>query len=345
MFPLGRAGRTGDSTAGSGWVAGLLLAAGSGVIEAVSFRAARLPAAHIRLVSLVLPGLGRVLATGAADYQNHASEYGIHWNFFLTLAALRLLGLLLPWAAGSGATAAAAGGAVLAAHQWGLSAGRLIEVVHSQGRGGGLLSANKEGLLSLPGYWALQLLGTAAGHAACRVAAAAAAAAEAQQPGRRGAPPGNGASRSGINNGLSVRVKVAQPQQRGPTLRLLAQLAAATGTLWLAYWAAAEAVQPVSRRACNAAYVLWMLALNVQCVALFVAAELGLPGTMPHLMLAVSAAMLPFFLAANLLTGALNLAVNTLAATDAAALLLVSGYMALLCGGVVTASKWRQRSS
>lgn len=269
--------------------------------------------------------MGRLLVTAAADYQHHASEYGLHWNFFFTLAVLRLLrllGMLLPWATRSGVLAAAAGGGLLMTHHWFMSAQRIIDLVHHELRGTDLLSANKEGLLSLLGYWALQLLATAAGHAAYRFAGLALP-----------RPPSSGSL-------LSIRVKVA-PSGRAP-LRLLLQLAAGTAALWGAYWCAAEE-QPVSRRACNAAYVLWILALNAQCVVLFAAAEVALPGALPHLLLAVSASMLPVFLAANVLTGLINVSINTLAASNLAALLLVSGYTALLCAAALAANQRSQK--
>lgn len=46
---------------------------------------------------------------------------------------------------------------MLIVHQCALSCG-LIDVIHSDARGPELWHLNKEGLLSLPGYWALSLL-------------------------------------------------------------------------------------------------------------------------------------------------------------------------------------------
>lgn len=287
------------------------------------------------------PGLARLAATRAADYQSHASEYGTHWNFFLTLAALRLLSLVLPGAlGGSAAVEGAAGAALLVVHQCGLSAWGLIEVVHSDERAGSWLRANKEGLLSLPGYWALQLLSAAAGRLAYRWAAAAARMPPAAKRSSSGSL-GNGESSSFASSGGGSRLRIrtkAPPPPLAPQLRLLWQLGLASAALWAAYWIAAQ-LQPVSRCACNAAYVLWLLALNAQTVAAFLAADLALPGPTPFVFSSVNAAMLPVFLAGNLLTGLVNMAVNTLAASDAVARAIVATYTALLCAGAVAAAQ------
>ncbi|KAK2077423.1 hypothetical protein QBZ16_004268 [Prototheca wickerhamii] len=201
--------------------------------------------------TLVLAALGvlRLVTTSSINYQSHASEYGIHWNFFFTLCTLRGL----QWAldrAGICQTASLG----------------LIDYVHSSDRDpASLLSANKEGIGSLPGYAALHLLCACLGDA-CFLA--------------------------------------------------------------LQRW-----VQPVSRRACNATYVVWILALNLQ-VVLGCAAVLGgrrggrAARPLPAALAACNDQMLAVFLAANLLTGAVNASVDTLETGDWPAHGILVAYMA-----------------
>ena len=46
------------------------------------------------VAAVVIVGTTRMLVTKAIEYQEHVTEYGVHWNFFFTIAALMVFGHL-----------------------------------------------------------------------------------------------------------------------------------------------------------------------------------------------------------------------------------------------------------
>ena len=111
------------------------------------------------------------------------------------------------------------------------------------------------------------------------------------------------------------------------------QVGLVDAALWLAAELAGPLVEPVSRRACNLAYILWICAICMAMLVLCLMTQLVTPPAqgLPQLLGAANRNMLGVFLAANLLTGAVNLAFNTLAVGDAAARALVCVYMLVVC--------------
>ncbi|EEB05073.1 pig-W [Schizosaccharomyces japonicus yFS275] len=112
------------------------------------------------LVMFVL-GFIRLVTTKGLEYQEHVTEYGVHWNFFFTLGSLAigvyLLRLfLLRWSYFWLATLATVVHHVFLTwtplQQWALTAPRT-----------NLLAQNKEGIVSIPGYVALFLYGMETG--------------------------------------------------------------------------------------------------------------------------------------------------------------------------------------
>ena len=92
-------------------------------------------------------------------------------------------------------------------------------------------------------------------------------------------------------------------------------------------------VQPVSRRACNASYIVWSLALNWTMLLLFLTGEVFSASNGPLALLAAcSSNMLPVFLLSNVLTGAVNMLLDTLVMPDRHAQGIVCVYMFLVCG-------------
>lgn len=91
-------------------------------------------------------------------------------------------------------------------------------------------------------------------------------------------------------------------------------------------------VQPVSRRACNLPYVIWSLSLNWTMLVLFVCGSVLSRASAPlDVLAACSSNMLPLFLLSNLMTGAVNMAINSLVVPDLQATGIVCTYMVLVC--------------
>lgn len=103
-----------------------------------------------RTIPLLLLGLIRVLLVKRTEYPEHVSEYGVHWNFFLTL------GIVIPLVdaiqACVGGPFAVAGVVLSALYELVLSYTPLSAWALSDVRdASSLVSLNKEGLVSLPG--------------------------------------------------------------------------------------------------------------------------------------------------------------------------------------------------
>ncbi|NWV46153.1 PIGW protein, partial [Daphoenositta chrysoptera] len=281
---------------------------------------------------LVSLGVGRLLSVKSIEYHEHTSEYGVHWNFFFTLAFVRLAAsLLLAVFPKHKAWLVALALAVL--HQLLLSATSLkVFILHgSDGSGSrlGFLDANREGLLSLPGYLATYLASVQVGLWLLRRGAAVRGWLEALR-------------------GLALAAAV---------LLLLLQLCQACG-------------EPVSRRVANLPFCAWVLAHCLLLLSLFLLADLGLlftkllvkgssvpccwkagqppdpsekqgMGAVPVgreeelsqlcLISAINKNQLLFFLLANVMTGAVNILIDTIHSEAAFTLCVLHLYMFLNC--------------
>lgn len=175
----------------------------------------------------------------------------------------------------------------------------------------GLWGENKEGLASLPGYIAIFLVGLSIGEHVLRLGES------------RDAGPGAGE-------------KLAKRKTE-----LMLELLGYAAASWLAIWALGWLGVGVSRRFANLPYVLWTTAYNTSYLAGFLALELalfpagaagsGAPDACPPLLEAVNRNGLAVFLAANLLTGLVNVSMQTMYASRAAALAVLGAYSAVTC--------------
>ncbi|GAV89694.1 GWT1 domain-containing protein [Cephalotus follicularis] len=108
---------------------------------------------------LLLLGLGRLVFTTGVDYQLHVGEYGVHWNFFFTLAAVSILTCIFnvpPQYSGI------VGSIILIGYQSWLIHGLNVYLLSNE-RDTDIISKNKEGFFSVFGYWGLYLVGVQLG--------------------------------------------------------------------------------------------------------------------------------------------------------------------------------------
>ncbi|KAJ8342903.1 hypothetical protein SKAU_G00328310 [Synaphobranchus kaupii] len=112
---------------------------------------------------LVLLGMARLISLKVTGYHEHVTEYGVHWNFFFTLAIVRVVAsivLALFPVNRSWVLALVIGGL----YQATLEMTELKSfIIHNSDRMGGFLSANKEGVFSVIGYIAIYLAGVQVG--------------------------------------------------------------------------------------------------------------------------------------------------------------------------------------
>ncbi|CAE6496878.1 unnamed protein product [Rhizoctonia solani] len=118
-------------------------------------------AASKKVIPLLLLGLIRVLAVKGTEYPEHVTEYGVHWNFFITLALLPPLSTLFhPFIVH--APLSLLGLFLTLVHQVVLTNTSLQDWALGSNRSN-LLDQNKEGVVSFIGYLSIHLLGMAIG--------------------------------------------------------------------------------------------------------------------------------------------------------------------------------------
>lgn len=111
---------------------------------------------------LVLLGFVRLASVKSSGYHEHVTEYGVHWNFFFTLAIVRVVAsalLAVFPVSSSWLLALLIGGAYQAILE---TTGLKAFLIRSDERSG-FLQENKEGIFSVVGYIAIYMAGVQVG--------------------------------------------------------------------------------------------------------------------------------------------------------------------------------------
>ncbi|RYP62230.1 hypothetical protein DL769_007384 [Monosporascus sp. CRB-8-3] len=270
-------------------------------------------------------GVVRLISVKSLDYNEHVTEYGVHWNFFFTLGFLPPFVALFQAALRVIPSYAALALLIGLIYQVVLESTSLKAFILTAPRTD-LFSMNREGICSFCGYLAIFLAG--------------------QDTGMFVLP--RNITRSGSSNSV----------QRNTLLLTMAVWSAVWTALYIlttnpVYGAGVD----VSRRLANLPYVLWIAAFNsAQILAMCVIDTIFFPAfynaadartekeayetaTSPVLR-AFNRNGLAIFLLANLLTGLVNLTVPTLDVIPLATMAILVGYAAVLTGVAVALDKW-----
>uniref|UniRef100_A0A7N0TAJ2 Phosphatidylinositol-glycan biosynthesis class W protein n=1 Tax=Kalanchoe fedtschenkoi TaxID=63787 RepID=A0A7N0TAJ2_KALFE len=237
---------------------------------------------------LIILGIGRLISTTVVNYQVHVGEYGVHWNFFFTLAAVAILTSVIRIPS---KYCGVLGSLILFGYQVWLSLG-LRSYLLSDKRGPGIISQNKEGIFSVVGYWGMYLVGVQLG--------------------------------SYLFFGCQTTPSRSSRWTRN-RLYILSIF------FWILTVVLDKHVERVSRRTCNLPYVTAVIAQNLQVLALLMLSDF-IPGYKSSALVeAINQNLLATFLLANLLTGLVNMLMDTLNASSVVSLVVLIGYAFVLC--------------
>ncbi|RGP73226.1 gpi-anchored wall transfer 1 [Fusarium sporotrichioides] len=272
-------------------------------------------------IPLLVLGFIRFLSVKGLDYVEHVTEYGVHWNFFFTLgflppfvAIFQSMRKLIP-------SFAALSLLVGVTYQVLLETTSLKAYVLTAHRTD-LISMNREGIFSFIGYLAIFLAGQDTGMFV-------------------------------IPRNLVPKSTASPGTQRNKLLKIMA----VWGGVWTGLYLLSTNYHyglglAVSRRMANLPYVLWVVAFNtVQLLGFAVIDTIFFPAfynahdaktekeaythATSRVMRAYNRNGLAVFLLANLLTGLVNMTVNTLDTTPIATMSILVAYTATLTGVAV----------
>ncbi|KAA1475282.1 GWT1-domain-containing protein [Dentipellis sp. KUC8613] len=306
-----------------------------------------------KCIPVLLLGLVRVLLVKGTEYPEHVTEYGVHWNFFLTLGFIPVLQVLLhPFIRHVPISLI---GLLLALGQQLVLSSGLRTFVFDAPRVG-LISANKEGIVSLPGYLAIHLLGLSTGTFLLPPSPSYFRRRQRERPLKR-----RDSTVSDLHTGKPVTTTIRRENDK--TAIELFSYAFIWWTLFFAcrYFRIDDGV---SRRLVNLQYILWVSAFNTSFILGYLTLDLAFfPSPLlksvysptsklkvpaetasasallapppavqaPPLLEAINRNGLPIFLLANMATGVVNLSMETMYASDAVAMGVLTLYAVAVC--------------
>ncbi|XP_020026690.1 phosphatidylinositol-glycan biosynthesis class W protein isoform X3 [Castor canadensis] len=280
---------------------------------------------------LLFLGIARLVTIKSIGYQEHVSEYGVHWNFFFTIVVVKLIAALLliifplnkSWIVAISIT-------VLYQLTLDFTPLKSLILYGTDGRGTrvGLLNANREGIISTLGYVAIHM--------------------------------------AGVQTGLYVLKKRTYIKD---WIKVMCCLLLAGISLFISLHIVQVNVEAVSRRMANLAFCIWIVASSLSLLSCLLLSDIILSfakfltkGTLVScswkliespatnkkhseslvseaekkearlcLITALNRNQLTFFLLSNITTGLINMMVDTLHSSTSWALFVLSSYIFINC--------------
>lgn len=262
--------------------------------------------AAVRAWPLAALGASRLVVVKGLDYQEHVSEYGVHWNFFATLFFLRIvvvpMNRLRPARLRHLLALVA-----MCVYQWWLVNGGLSDFIVHAPRDT-LFSMNREGVLGLVGFVAIYYIAEELGSQVRR---------------------GHEKTKKGFTE---TRL----------SSKCVAVVTRATVILWGLTLLSEGLIQDTSRRMVNLTYVLWVGAHSTLMLSLLMLVDIiSSNPSRSQILSAINFNMFPVFMVANLATGAINLSMRTLDADTSTAVMILSIYLVVVAGfAVILMGRW-----
>ncbi|KAG0229887.1 Glucosaminyl phosphatidylinositol (GlcN-PI) nositol acylation protein [Actinomortierella wolfii] len=285
-------------------------------------------------IPLLVLGFARLIATKGVDYQEHVTEYGMHWNFFFTLGFLPIFVTLFRNLADH-VRFSIVGITIACLYQIFLHYG-LEHYIQNAPRVD-LISMNKEGIFSFAGYLAIFLVGVDVGLYV-------------------------------LPNDpyfFTKRKITNKKPKKGKLAMILASLLFLLSMSFMISYGILRI--PVSRQMANLSYFFWVITFNTGFILAFLLVEIYLtkdepsaaaiaraeakaslstsadkrqrlqstirlpPLTCPPLLEAINRNGLATFLVANIMTGLVNLSIKTLYTPDPQAVAILTVYISIVC--------------
>lgn len=266
---------------------------------------------------LFILGFSRLVVTKEINYQQHVTEYGVHWNFFITLAVTKILGTIIEGFMKTAEAIKYAALGIIVVHETCLQLGLSNFIMDDSLPRDNLVLANREGIFSAAGYVSLYLgsiyIGTL------------------------------------LKSDGQELLKVKEVVQKTGKMFIV------TLCCWKMIYVC-NRMFGVSRRTANMGYNFWVLAIGCTMVTLFMLTEIYIYYAnfnrpqwqqvennksqldepdfrvpyVPLILQAINYNGLAFFLIANLFTGIVNVCFQTMLLETPASLVIITYYIFLL---------------